>query len=99
MHMRTTLAAMGLAAGSLALGGCDALVDKDSWHAEIDEQCRAGFAAGSEDNAQVFCDCQDAKIREADLGPMDMMDEQVMRDISDACGEEVMNAMREDWNL
>lgn len=97
-HFTKPATAASLVAAALALSACG-MVDSEAMIAEIDEQCRASFMDGSEDNGQIFCDCQSAKMRESDMGPLDLMDEEKMRAISDECGEEVMNAMRESWNL
>jgi hypothetical protein len=98
-HRTPLLANLAGALCLVALAGCDDVGATEEFHARIDAECRQDFAGGSEDNGEIFCDCRDAAIRERNMGPFDMMDEQLMRDISDECSERVMEAMREDWGI
>lgn len=98
MHIRFIVAGL-LGGATLALPACGDLVDQDTVLAEFDQECRAQFAGGSEDNGEVFCGCSTRKMKEQDFGPFDLMDEEKMRAISDECGAEVMRAMQESYNL
>lgn len=83
----------------LVFTGCDAMVDEEEFRARIDAECREGFAEGSEENAEIFCDCQTAAIRERDMSVLEIMDDELMSDISEVCRHRVMENMRKSLNI
>ena len=95
MHSRFALAAPVALAAALTLSACGGMGDKTAMYEEFESTCKTSFTAegGPAEMAEPFCECSTAKVKEQDLGPMDMFDEEKMTSIGEACAQEVLSNM------
>lgn len=86
-------AAASLTAGALVLAGCgdmlstEQLIDED----EFLDSCKSSFTAegGPADLAQPYCDCTWAEVKEQNLSPTDLFDEDKIMEIALQCAGQV----------
>ncbi|MAY19743.1 MAG: hypothetical protein CL955_03910 [Erythrobacteraceae bacterium] len=85
-----------VAALALPLAACGGMVDKEGMYEEFAASCKTSFEAegGPPEMTEPFCECSTNKVREQDLGPMDMLDEEKMTSIGEACAQEVLANMQ-----
>ncbi|MEO0462192.1 MAG: hypothetical protein AAF127_03620 [Pseudomonadota bacterium] len=79
---------------SLALAACGA-IDQEVVLEEFGNECISSFAAEvglSEELAKPFCDCSIKEMKEQDFGITDLVNEEKMSAIGEACITEVMDA-------
>ena len=84
-----------IAALALPLAACGDMIDKEGMYEEFAASCKTSFEAegGPPEMTEPFCECSTNKVREQDLGPMDMLDQEKMESIGEACANEVMASM------
>ncbi len=80
-----------LMTGGLLLSACGSM-DKEPMYAEFEKTCKSSFVSegGPAEMAQPFCDCSLEKVKEQDMGPMDMLDQEKMTALGEACANEVL---------
>lgn len=88
----TKPALSALAVGALALGGCGEVADNPEMLEEFSKTCRSTFVeeGGPANMADGFCDCSLEKVKEQELGPMDMFDQEKMTKIGEDCAKEMI---------
>ncbi len=76
--------------GGLLLSACGAM-DKEAMYEEFGKACTSSFVSegGPAEMAQPFCDCSLEKVKEQDLDQMDMLDQEKMTALGEACAEEI----------
>ena len=92
MRLTKTYAAMPVAlAAALTLGACGS-VDNEAMYAEFEKTCKTSFVdeGGPAEMAAPFCECSTQKVREQELGPLELMDQQKMTEVAEACAGELM---------
>ncbi len=84
-----------LITGAVALTACGDMVDKEQMYEQFSSTCQSSFTAegGPAEMAEPFCTCSTEKAREADLGPMDMLDEEKMTALAEECANELISEM------
>lgn len=82
-------------AGGLMLSACGGGVEKDAMLESFAAECASSFASegGPAELAGPFCDCSVAQIKEQDLGPMDLINQEKMTAIGESCMRDVMATM------
>ena len=103
--MKLAKSALGtLTLGALALGACGEVADNPEMLEEVAvnpemleefaKTCRSSFVeeGGPAELADGFCDCSLDKMKEQELGPMDMFDQEKMTTIGKDCAKEIIEA-------
>ncbi|MEP0190704.1 MAG: hypothetical protein ABJP70_08780 [Erythrobacter sp.] len=91
--MKLAKSALGtLTLGALALGACGEVADNPEMLEEFAKTCRSSFVeeGGPAEMADGFCDCSLDKVKEQELGPMDMFDQEKMTTIGEDCAKELI---------
>ena len=80
-----------MAVGGVLLSGCGGAADNPQMVEEFSKQCKESLVAevGSAELADQVCDYSTRKVKEQDLGPMDMLDREKMESIGAECAQEV----------
>ncbi len=88
------LALPALITGGLLLSACGGMVDNEQMYEEFAKTCKTSFVAegGPAEMTEPFCTCSTDKVREQELGPTDMFDQEKMTAIGEDCMNEVLAA-------
>ena len=81
-----------LAASGLALSGCGDAVSTEELAKQFAATCVTSFTeeGGPASMAQPFCDCSVEEIKEQELGPLDLINQETMEAIGEECMISVM---------
>ena len=81
-----------LAAGGLVLSGCGDAISSEALAEEFAKTCATEFTGqgGPESMAEPFCDCSVEQIKEQELGPLDLVNQETMTKIGEDCMLSVM---------
>ncbi len=88
-----TIAAAALATGSLALAACGGMGSgSEEMYDEFLSSCQSSFtqSGGPANMAEPYCNCALDEVKEQDLGPLEMMDEETIMPIAEECAKKTM---------
>lgn len=80
------------------LASCGNIADSEEMMTAFADSCKQGMAGQDipEALAEKTCECSAGKVKEQELGPMDMLDEDKMMAIGEECAAEIIAGMDAD---
>lgn len=80
------------------LASCGNIADSEEMMTAFADSCKQGVMDQGipEALADTTCECSAGKVKEQELGPMDMLDEEKMMGIGEECAAEAMAEMGAD---